>query len=98
MKLDIYKSKEPTVNDKSATQMATEQRQLERSFGPVPHGIQTEEDYLRWMLSEIHRRAREDAEPYVKRLVEIENQKPPKPIVIPLDQWPEHLTKPLRET
>jgi len=56
--------------------------------GPDGFDIKTEEDYLRWMLAQIETQARKDAEPYMKRLLEIESRKPPKPVFIPVDQLP----------
>ncbi|MCY0148297.1 hypothetical protein OEG84_11395 [Hoeflea sp. G2-23] len=86
------------MTNQTATSAAIEQARVEAGLGHPPQGIETEEDYLKWALAEIQKKARRDAEPFMKRLMQLESRKPLKPIFIPLDQWPEHLIKPLRET
>lgn len=74
------------MENRTATETMMERHRFELGLGPMPHDIETEEDYLKWVLTEIQRKARRDAEPFMQRLVEIESRKPPKPIYIPLDQ------------
>jgi hypothetical protein len=70
--------------DKTATQLMLERRDLERSLGIPPADIKTQEDYCRWALGQIDKRAKELAKPFIDMLVEIERTRPVKPIVIPL--------------
>ena len=76
------------MTNRTATSAAIEQHRVEAGLGYPPQWIETEEDYLKWALTEIQKKAQRDAEPFMKRLVEIENRKPPKPVFIPLDQLP----------
>lgn len=77
------------MTDKTATQILMERHELERSLGRPPADIRTEEDYCRWALAQIDKRARELAEPYIKNLVEIESRKPARPVMIPLADLPD---------
>jgi len=61
------------MSDRTATQTMIAQHTLELEFGPRPSDIETEEQYLRWMIANIDRKARRDAQPYIDRLVQIEN-------------------------
>lgn len=70
------------MEERTATQIMQEQKDRESSFGAPPRAIESEEQYLKWILSEIWDKARADAEPYIRRLVEIEARKPPKPIFV----------------
>jgi hypothetical protein len=81
--------------NKTATQLMMERYEFERMLGNPPSDIKTEEDYCRWALVQIEQYAKEIAEPYINKLVEIEKLKPPKPIFVPLGEWPAHLITPL---
>ncbi|MEM7067950.1 MAG: hypothetical protein AAF478_03625 [Pseudomonadota bacterium] len=65
---------------------------------PVPDSVRTEEDFLKWRLYIIQRRYRNEAQPLLDRLAQIEASKPPKPITVPLDHWPSEFIRPLDES
>lgn len=47
-----------------------------------PPEFETEEQYIRWQLSEIQRAYQKQAEPLIKRLCFLEALKPPPPIYL----------------
>ena len=55
-----------------------------------------EEEYLRGLLAEMHRRYLKEAEPIIDALIRIENLKPPKPIFIDANQLPQSIIDQLK--
>lgn len=51
-------------------------------FGPPPAELQTEEERLKWALAELDREYRAEARPIIDRLVALESEKPPRPIIL----------------
>jgi hypothetical protein len=77
------------MTNEITTEAMIKMREIERQFGPRPLEIETEEQHLHWLLSKINQKAREDAEPIIQRLVDIEGMKPFTPLLIIVkDQQP----------
>lgn len=54
--------------------------------GSLPPELEEQARWLRQQLAEIHKRYRAEAEPYIKRLAELEALRPPKFIYIPKEK------------
>ena len=74
------------MSKESENTTATQALLIERNIisEPIPDHVKTEEDFLRWQLYQMEKRYREEAEPILNRLKNIEAAKPMKPIFVPL--------------